>query len=148
MSDTNSTDDCYEAVLREHTTLRCLLDELNKMLFERIEPFSVLSSRMVELQQLVDKHFRTEEESGCFNDLVAHAPRVSEKVGALMVEHQDLSLFVGQIVSRVLMCQGQPEDWESVHAEFGEFMVRLTQHETLENELLQEVFTEDIGSKD
>ncbi len=148
MSDTNAHNDAYNELLRQHSKLRGLLDEIKLLLFERQCPFSEVASRLQDLREQVDVHFRTEEDSGCFGDLVNHAPRVSEKVVSLIAEHNDLSTEIHEIVERASSGIGQVSDWDEVSTMFGEFTAKLVNHETVENELMQEVFTEDIGSKD
>ena len=148
MSETNRREDAYEEILREHQNLRSLLDDLRKLFFERTVPFSEVLKSLQELQKMVEGHFRTEEDSGCFGDVVNHAPRVSDKVTALIAEHADLSVELTELVNRATGVEGASDDWDDVSTRFGEFTDKLMQHETTENELLQEVFTEDIGSKD
>jgi hypothetical protein len=80
--------------------------------------------------------------------LVNYAPHVADKVQTLIAEHNDLSDEIKELVVWVRDREGVSENWDELSARFTEFDEKLTQHETIENELLQEVFTEDIGSKD
>lgn len=148
MSDTNSPNESYEEILREHEKLHGLLDALRRLFAERTGPFGEVAARLSEFQELVESHFRTEEDSGCFGDLVNHAPRVSDKVETLIAEHNELSVDLSGLVELASGAQGSAEDWEEANTRFESFTARLMQHETVENELMQEVFTEDIGSKD
>ena len=148
MTDTNSTNSAYEEMLREHAKMRNLMDELKQLLFDRSVAISEIASRLVLLQAMVEVHFRTEEDSSCFPDLISHAPRVSDKVAVLIAEHGEMTVDISELVARTSSCQGTEEDWDMVNSGFAEFEEKLMQHETVENELLQEVFTEDIGSKD
>jgi iron-sulfur cluster repair protein YtfE (RIC family) len=147
MTHTNPSDDAYEKIVREHERLRSLLSELKQMLFERTVAFPEVTKRLAELQSLLASHFRTEEDSGCFGDVVNHAPHLSDKVSALISEHTELCKAIGELAT-ASQCQGQPPEWDKISSGFGEFYDKLTSHESLENELLQQVFTEDIGSKD
>lgn len=148
MTDTDSSQAAYEEILAQHVRLRSLLDDIKQLLFEQSVAFSEVANRLLQLREMVVDHFQTEENSGCFGEVVNHAPHVSERVAALIGEHEDLIGELRDLEARAVDCPGVNADWEEVGARFGEFMARLMQHETLENELLQQVFTEDIGSKD
>ncbi len=148
MTELNSKNKAYEVMLLEHEKLHSLLDELKQMFFERKVAFSEVSSRLVLLQALVEEHFRTEEGSDCFEDVVSHAPHVSDKVAVLVAEHAAMSACIDQLVVQASSCQGVELDWDEIGTGYEAFADKLLLHETAENELLQEVFTEDIGSKD
>ena len=148
MTNSDPVDEAYEQMLREHTRLRGLLDELGRMLSDRSVAITDVSGRLTKLQSLVHHHFRTEEESGCFSNMISHAPRVSERVEILIAEHRSIGVEIKELVVRASDCHGTHDDWEEIGVRFHQFCGRLMQHETVENELLQEVFTEDIGSKD
>jgi len=148
MSDQRSTNDAYDEILRDHANLRRLLDELRQMLFEQAVDFADLKGHFFQLGEMLEGHFRTEEASGCFGEVVNQAPHVSGKVAGLIGEHADLSREINEIAVRASGGNGTADDWEVARAAFGDFTARLMQHEMLENELLQQAFTEDIGWKD
>ena len=101
-----------------------------------------------QLHDQVDVHFQAEEASDCFPDLVSNAPRVSERVAILLAEHGELRAEIHQIVQDAVHRQGTAEDWDQLATVVQEFTAKLLSHERVENELVQEVFTDDIGSKD
>ncbi len=148
MSNADSDRKCYEALLEEHVKLRGLLAELKQILAERSAGISEVSRRLRELSELIDDHFRTEEDSECFAEMVSHAPRVSDKVNDLIAEHGELRVEIAGLVELAAECDGAAACWERIGAEFARFTERLMRHEEVENELVQVVFTEDIGSKD
>ena len=148
MSGPDPVDQCYEEILREHSKLRTILDELKQLLFDRAAPIGDVAGRLTDLQSLVSSHFKAEEASGCFPNMVSHAPRVSSRVEDLIAEHGELNVAVNELVTHAAECAGGADDWELISVRFTEFTTKLMQHEMVENELMQEVFTEDIGSKD
>ena len=148
MSDANQNRDCYDKILAEHAKLRSLLDAVKDLLFERTAPMSELVNRLTELEALVGNHFQTEENSDCFDNLVHQAPRVSERVEVLIAEHGELTVQVHELVVLAETSSGTSDQWDQINMAFTEFTERLLHHEMVENELMQEVFTEDIGSKD
>ncbi len=76
MSDADSVKKCYEVLLEEHVRLRGLLAELKQILLERTAGTAEVSRRLRELSELIDDHFKAEEGSQCFAELVSHAPHV------------------------------------------------------------------------
>ncbi len=148
MSDADSTRKCYEVLLEEHVRLRAMLAELTEILRERTADVAQLLRRLRELSELIDEHFRNEEDSECFAELVSHAPHVSEKVNVVIAEHGELRAEVAGLIQRLADCDGSTGCWDQFCAAFSRFTETLMRHEETENELVQVVFTEDIGSKD
>jgi hypothetical protein len=132
MSNTDSRNEAYRELLEEHTKLRGLLSDLRVMLARRSGLMIEVVGKLQQLHDQVDVHFHAEELSDCFPELVSNAPRVSERVS----------------VQDAARRQGTEEDWDRLATVFQEFAAQLMSHEQVENELVQEVFTDDIGSKD
>ncbi len=118
------------------------------MLAERTRSRRELAAQLRELDELIDSHFHGEEDSDCFPNLMDLAPRVSERVAILLAEHGELRAAIHLLVEDAARSAGTPEDWDRLAAGFRAFAAKLLQHERGENELVQEVFTEDLGSKD
>ena len=148
MAKADSRVDKYHDLLEEHVKLRGLLSDLERMLAERSEPIGGVGRRLAELRDLVDTHFAAEEASDCFPDLVSLAPRVCDRVKIMLAEHGEMRAEIVQIVQHAEKSSGQSEEWDRLSARFREFKAKLMNHEQAENELVQEVFTDDIGSKD
>lgn len=138
----------FEALLEEHTKLRGLLRGLEQTLAERSRSKTEVAAQFRELGELIDSHFHTEEASDCFPELVSHAPRVSERVSIMLAEHGELRAAIHLLVEDAARSAATPEDWDRLAAGFQAFAAKLLEHERSENELVQEVFTDDIGSKD
>jgi hemerythrin-like domain-containing protein len=136
----------YQGLLDEHVKLRGMLHDLERLLADREGPFSEVVARLTALRDLVDIHFAEEESSECFPDLIAYAPRVSERVNLMLAEHGELRSELHLMVKGVGTGTGQ--DWTRLADAFGVFTKKLMCHEQTENELVQEVFTDDLGSKD
>lgn len=148
MSPAEIRKEMFEVMLEEHTKLRGLLSALEQMLADRLCSSSELAARLREVDELVDSHFHGEEDSGCFPNLMDLAPRVAERVKDLIGEHGELRAAIHLLVEAAGRSTGTSEDWEGLTAGFRDFAAKLLQHERTENELVQEVFTEDLGSKD
>jgi iron-sulfur cluster repair protein YtfE (RIC family) len=148
MKKTEPQVETYRDLLEEHAKLRGLLHDLERILADRPGPVGEVVERLRQLRDLVDSHFEAEEASDCFPDLVNQAPRVSDRVKIMLAEHGELRAEIHKLVQGTEKCRGTAEDWDRLAAGFQAFAARLMHHEQAENELVQEVFTEDIGSKD
>jgi hypothetical protein len=148
MKNADSINECYETVLRDHAILRGLLDEIKQVLVKRAVDVTEMLGKLQRLNELITEHFKVEESSGCFSDMVSHAPHMSEKVGLLLAEHEQLQAALACQIEYVSGCQGTGEQWQKIGADFEKFHDSLMQHENAENELVQLVFTQDIGDKD
>jgi hemerythrin-like domain-containing protein len=146
MSKSEFRAETYHDLLDEHVKLRGMLHDLESLLAERRGPFTEVVARLTELRDLVDTHFTAEEASECFPDLIAHAPRVAERVSMMLAEHGELRSESHLMVKNA--GAGSEQDWTRVADSFRVFTEKLMRHEQTENELVQEVFTDDIGSKD
>ena len=146
MSKSKFRAETYQDLLDEHIKLRGMLHDLETLLAERRGTFAEVMARLTELRDLVDTHFAAEEASECFPDLIAHAPRVAERVSLMLAEHGELRSEVHLIVK--IAGAGSEQDWTRTADGFRVFTEKLMRHEQTENELVQEVFTDDIGSKD
>ena len=146
MSKSKFRAETYQDLLDEHIKLRGMLHYLESLLAERRGTFAEVMARLTELRDLVDTHFAAEEASECFPDLIAHAPRVAERVSLMLAEHGELRSEVHLIVK--IAGAGSEQDWTRTADGFRVFTEKLMRHEQTENELVQEVFTDDIGSKD
>ncbi len=75
-------------------------------------------------------------------------PTFSDRVNDLIAEHGELrgkSPVWSNWQAGVTVTAAW---WEKMGGDFAQFTDRLMRHEEVENELVQLVFTEDIGSKD
>ena len=148
MSDADAGRDTYQRMLQEHEQLRNLLVEVERVVAQRTVEIPHLAAKMTRLGRQLEGHFAMEEVSGCFAEMVNVAPRVSDRVNAFIGEHASFQAEMGSVIDLVNQCHGTSEDWDRIEARFTEFSRKLMDHEAAENELLQQVFTEDIGAKD
>jgi hemerythrin-like domain-containing protein len=148
MSNEQPRNDVFELLLEEHKQLRALLSELSEMLTRRSATIKEATGRLQQLDEQIHVHFQAEEASDCFPELVSNSPRVSERVTNLLAEHGELRAEAHALAEGAAQCKGSAEDWDRLAKAFEQFAAKLLLHERTENELVQEVFTDDIGSKD
>lgn len=135
----------YDEIRREHEHLRELLGNLHQALIVRREAANKLEALVTSLQEHVRVHFHEEEEGGFFSEVVAQAPRMSDRAEELKNEHVELGATVVELVT---MANEESELCKSLDAKFHVFSKALMQHESKENELLLDAYEDDIGLAD
>lgn len=148
MAELGGSDELYARVREEHRTLRALLEGVEQAFGRGASALVMVVERLEALSGQLHRHFGLEEASDCFAEMVAHAPRVADRAATLLGEHCQLREMLDDLIARTRQGGGSLTRWDEVSASFVEFRARLNDHEQRENELMQEVFTEDIGSKD
>jgi hypothetical protein len=103
---------------------------------------------MAELAAHLKSHFEVEEEGGFFTQVVARAPRLADQVGQLSDEHKSMTKTVESLCIEAANGDGSAAWWEKNDADFHRLSKELMQHENHENQILQDAYTEDIGSDD
>jgi iron-sulfur cluster repair protein YtfE (RIC family) len=148
MTQENKQHEVYQEMLREHEELRALLGKVNQLITDCTASPSEVQETVHALCHHIQTHFETEESEGYFAEALMQAPRVSERVAALKAQHVQLREQLAKIAEIVGAFKATGDDWKVLAEHIHHFSVDLMHHENSENELLQEVFTDDIGSKD
>lgn len=158
MSTQAQTKPSAERILREHRELRTLLDDLSLFTVEPRPGIgdmgfhtwgASLSRHLVELHDRLFRHFRTETESGFFDQVKQERPRSTKVVGRILEEHP---LFLTEIQSLVSDClaysTGDEPDDPRLRLRLKTLLDRLSDHEEREGDLLQRMHVRDIGDVD
>lgn len=149
MSEGLSAHEIFERNRREHEELRESLATLHRVLTERKEPVMRVGEMFANLAQQIQTHFREEEEGeGLFDQSVARQPRLAGRADALRDDHLKLTEQVRKLSEHAHHDQDQPDWWQRLADEFQQFSKDLMHHEHQENELVQDAYIQDIGSKD
>ena len=82
------------------------------------------------------------------SDVVELAPRLESAVTTLRKQHTTLLDLLKNVNSRVQGRDGTPEWWDAIRAGFDTFVRQCGEHESHENRLVQEAYTQDIGAQD
>lgn len=138
----------YEQVRQEHEELREWLGRLHHALTERTQSGPQIAGMFGELTEHINRHFNDEEIGGFFEQVVDMAPRFADRTILLREEHTALRADLAGLAARADEADVGDAWWQELLAGFHEFSKALMQHENKENELLQDVFDEDVGSKD
>jgi len=138
----------YEEIRREHEELRALLGTVHRTLAEQKETVPHVSEMMASLCEHLETHFNEEEFDGFFDDVSQRAPRVTEITNELRDEHNSFRETIRGLAETAANGDASAEWWHRLEHDFHSFSTELMHHESKENELLQDVYTDDIGSAD
>jgi hypothetical protein len=138
----------FDPFVHEHESLHHTLGELRCLLEERRSPEKVTVA-LAEFADHVRVHFAHEEEAeGFFDSVVDQAPRLKTRAEVLIAEHADMARELTQLSEYAKDGVVSEEWWTHLNDAFESFWQRFCRHERSENDLVQEAFHDDIGSKD
>jgi hypothetical protein len=139
----------FERLLAEHRELRSLLARIDQALEERSASIAEIGGLLGQLGDRLVKHFVTEEDDGYFAEALAHAPQLISTANQLLAQHPGICSEAQRLAEESRNRPATDPDWWDRTAErFRAFRNELLKHETRENVLLQEAYSQDIGSHD
>ncbi|HRX78197.1 MAG: hemerythrin domain-containing protein [Planctomycetaceae bacterium] len=138
----------FDPFVDEHEALHFSLRDLRWLLEDRQSPEAV-SQGLFEFSEHVKTHFVHEEETeGFFDSVVDQAPHLKSRADALVEEHAAMLQQLAQLARFAQQGDGSNDWWSRMNDEFERFWQTFCRHERSENDLVQEAFHHDIGSKD
>ena len=141
-------EECQE-ILGEHQAFCELVTRLYRILAEHTEPAGRVGHLLENLRERLEAHFHDEEQAGVLDEIARRAPQLAEMVQRLAAEHET---FRNQLkgLEALLATEERltPALWNQLETEFRAFQDRLMHHESVENDLLQQTFSQDLGGKD
>ena len=135
-------------IQRQHDMLNSLIDAIANRFQHDHHPSRNLVSLLNALAFHLQTHFEFEEGDDYFNSLVEKAPRTAATVERLLREHREMLEEVENMIQTARADLDQKRDTEELAKQYTKFREKLHEHEHMENDLLQHVYTEDIGTKD
>ena len=136
------------AVQDDHRELLALVDSLRRRLDGPAWEDPMVGSLLDSLVSHLEAHFQGEEVDGFFDEVLELAPQASSRIDALVNEHQRMLTVADDLCHRYLRARRTPANWRFLGDAFQRLRQMLLVHECDERHLLQEVFTQDEGSKD
>lgn len=129
-----------------HAALRADLHDL-EMIANPATPQGIdkLRVRLGEVRAHVLQHFSSEEDGGWFDHIKRDQPRLAKAVQALVDEHIRLREALETID---LACRTASSIDESIRERVKAFVATMRQHESREDDLIQEAYNRDIGPAD
>ena len=132
----------------QHVHLRDMIAEIGRTLENSFESDEQVCCQLATLLVKLESHFLDEEEEGFFEQIEQKAPRLSSETEQLKEEHQRLLIQVSKLIATAESCERTVSWWENLKTDFHEFSKALMHHESMENQLLQRAYNEDIGTRD
>ena len=148
MSSVNWDHEFFEVMQSEHKELTDLLTEVRAALTADDRDKNQVADLITRLCELVVTHFNHEERGGYMKEALERAPRMASQADLLLDQHEPLLEEVEKL--RLLVHSGVESAswWTRIEADFHKFASRLINHEHAENKLVQEAYTQDIGTGD
>ena len=108
-----------------------------------------LTERLLDFQNSLFHHFRSEERSGIMENITQRFPEARPAIRTLIIEHdrilQDLNGVLSAVMSYSL---GEVPANPHIRSWTRSLLIRLDMHETEETELLQKLIYEELGVGD
>lgn len=138
----------FEVVKAEHEELAELLDAIRGALSSAERERNQIEGLVERLSTAVALHFEHEESGGYLQEALDRAPRFTGQADSLRLQHDGLREEIEKL--RMLLHSGVESAawWTRIDSDFQRFASQLLQHEHAENQLLQQAFTDDIGTGD
>jgi hypothetical protein len=142
----------------EHDELRGMLRSLGKRVRDAAasgaegadgaRARSEAASLLGELEQRLPHHFATEEQAGFLSEAVTQAPRLWRRADELRAECAVLAEGLTSLGTRMRSAGRRTRRWQELDAECRRFAEAYHDHESRENQLIHEAWSEDIGAVD
>jgi hypothetical protein len=91
----------------------------------------------------VQAHFKLEERDGYMATVLKQAPQFTHAAQELLGEHRQLEASLAALIQEA---SGRPPD--EVRAQVSEWVTRIRQHESRENQVVQEAYNRDAAGED
>ncbi len=144
-----------QEILREHEVVRSLLNELRTLLAEgqrrSTDPQwnGRLCEKLWQFRRHLLRHFVLEETGGFMDDVVMRWPPAEEKVKKLRQDHVRILWSVDDLINASdLQASGGRAAFADFRRRCESLFTLIHQHETEENELIQQVYYVEVSALD
>ena len=125
-----------------HAQLRQVLGEVEAALSG---PSDRLATELERLLSIVDEHFDLEEKDGYMAPILEQSPQLEHQVKALLDEHRELDHRLRSLIEEA---RSATEVTPTLADGVRGWLKKIRSHEARENALVQDFYTQDIGTKD
>lgn len=133
------------SLAEEHRSLRQGLQPLDDSLHGAAGAPAELARALANARDLLNRHFRKEEESGCLGPAIERQPNLARRAADLLGEHCDLAW---EIDTLVVEARELARRQEALRNKARVWLARVHRHEAHENDLVQEAFNTDFSADD
>lgn len=140
--------DFFELMKREHSELIDLMTQVRHAIASDIRDPGGVNQLIGDLYENVVSHFHHEEEGGYLSEALERAPRLTESAEKLFKQHESLGELLGELRGLTQKRENTDIWWKTLGDSFNNFSRELLLHESAEDALVQEAFTQDVGTGD
>ena len=137
----------YGRILEDHLALKKLMQQIDDALASHTATVAAVSDLLARLGDNLVKHFALEEEGGYFAEALLRSPQLLAKANDLLTQHPKMCTLARDLVD-ISPVQDNERWWQETRQRFQAFKAELLKHERNEDQLLQEAYTQDLGSHD
>lgn len=148
MASEPSPPNALPVIQNEHQELLSLVKSISRRLAGQPWQDPMVPSLLDSLREHLESHFEYEESDDGFDHLVQKAPWVEPRVDALIAEHRKMLARACDLSAEARSSDRTAGRWERLKESFDTLEDELCVHEAKEHDLLQEVYTQDVGDKD
>jgi hypothetical protein len=145
--------DAIQDTLDEHRECMQIVSEIEACLDSQPDDSDRWVGRLLEhlpvLARTMREHFKDEEGGSLFTELPQRRPRIAPRLEALKDEHPRMLVEIEKIIEIAGgLREAEIYELRELNARIQLFVARLRRHEAAENELIYEVYWDDIGTGD
>ena len=144
-----------DELIREHEVVKAVIRQLEMLVeesgFVQQEPEwdRRLYDELLSFRRHLQRHFYLEEEDGFMVDVVALMPQASDQVEELCRQHSEILSTVDELIRKCLhLASGTSIQLTEFRNRVLQVLSSLRDHETEENQLVQQVFHRSMESMD
>lgn len=131
-------------ILQQHRELLELLARIERVLGERSASVADAARLLGQLGDQLVKHFTLEEGDGYFSEALTQAPQLVARANDLLAQHPKMTAMARELAG----AEPGPEWWTETRRRYQAFVAELRAHERLEDQLLQQAYTQDLSAHD
>lgn len=136
----------YVSIREKHIALIHTIDELKAGIHAPETSAQTLQSLSETLRERISNRFTEESEHALFQHLLKTAPRMQREIESLEGDHEELRLQMDALLQ--LFDESGEVDRERFAEQYSSFLQHFSDHERREDDLIQEVYDDDLGSGD
>jgi hemerythrin-like domain-containing protein len=132
-------------LVEAHHSLMEAIENLEEAVRSRSGSLTQLTCLLASIRKRVLDHFRLEEEGGYMKQVLEERPFLERTVEKLLQEHRTLAVNLDTIIEEL---RTPAADASACYQRLESWTKQVRHHESVENLLVENTFSLDIGAKD
>jgi len=137
-----------QSLQAQHHELRDFLKEGTQILADPLWAADDLFSLLAVLRRHMLEHFEHEEKGGYFREAILIRPQLAPQAEALLEQHADFVAMIEELLVMARTDNIPAAVRNDLETRWQQFNIEFCRHEAGEVDLLQDAFTEDLGTGD